>query len=356
MKIIKSTFFFIITAFFISCNLSGSVNEKHSISDFEFKGAVLAHIHNFKSGYGSIKSKSMHDYLKKIGYDSVQLNTFGYMEDRRSTDIYYEHDPTLSNELLIKEIQNLKKTGIKVVLKPHIWIGGLSFDPDNWRNKIDFENKNDLEKWFENYSEFIMEQAKLAEELNIELFVIGTELVELAKYKSHWEKLISDIRSVYSGKLTYAAEGRKAKNVPFWNNLDYIGIDAYFPISNKENPSLDELTEGWERYDSELKKLSDNFNKKIIFTEIGYKSVEGTAIKPWQWVDNDSVMSEDEQARCYKAMFEFIKNKKYMAGIFVWKYFSDMDSHEERGNIKKGFTPYKKEAEKIVSEYFLPNT
>ncbi len=351
---------FFVTAFFVFCNFTSSAKEEHSIPDLEYKGAVLAHIHNFKSGYGSSKSKSMHGYLKNIGFDSVQLNTFGYMRSSKSTRVFYKLDPTLGNSSLRKEIQNLNEKGLKVVLKPHIWIGGLNFNPENWRNKIDFDKEKDLQKWFENYTKFIIDQAKIAEEENVNLFVVGTELVELTKYKENWESLISDVRKVYSGKLTYAAEGRKANNVTFWSSLDYIGIDAYFPISDKKDPSLSELVKGWENYDKELKKLSDDFNKKIIFTEIGYKSVEGTSIKPWQWMDEATVASEKEQANCYKATFEFIKDKPYMSGIFIWKYFTDMESKEEKGNVEKGFTPYKKEAEKVISEYFLktpaPNT
>ncbi|MGH7884876.1 MAG: glycoside hydrolase family 113, partial [Thermodesulfobacteriota bacterium] len=336
-----------------SCDSGSSANQNSRISDLEYKGAVLTHIHNFEDGYGSEKSKSMQVHLKKSGYDSVQLNTFGYMENIKSTKIFYKHDLTLSNKAVRKEIQNLKSNGFKVVLKPHIWIGGLNFDPENWINKIDYQNQKDLEKWFKNYTDFILDQARVAEEEKVELFVIGTELVGLVKYKSHWEKLIQGIRTVYKGKLTYAAEGRKAKNVPFWESLDYIGIDAYFPLSNKINPTLDELTSGWNKYNQELEKLSSDNKRKIIFTELGYKSVEGTSIKPWLWIDSTAAKSEKEQADCYRATFEFIKKSPYIAGIFIWKYFTDMESKEEADNIEKGFTPYKKEAEKVVSEYLL---
>lgn len=340
----------------VSCNLNGFSEKENLISSFEFKGAVLAHIHNSESGYGSPSSEYMHGYLKNIGYDSVQLNTFAYMKSSRNTEIYYGSDPTLSDKKLIEEIRSLKEKNLKVVLKPHIWIGGLSFDPDNWRNKIDFDDRKQLEKWFENYSGFIIDQAKLAQKTKVDLFVVGTELASLAKYEKYWERLINDVRNVYKGKLTYAAEGSGAQNIRFWDKLDYIGIDAYFSLGKNISPDVEELVLGWEKYDDELEKLSVKYGKKIVFTEVGYKSVVGTSIRPWQWMDNDSVMSEEAQADCYRALFEFIKNKPYMEGIFIWKYFTDMNSREESENIEKGFTPFKKEAEKIVSDYFLPNT
>lgn len=351
IKVRSRVFVLLIVILFVSCNNSSSAYQELFISDLKYKGAVLAHIHNFTSGYGSSSSNSIQQHLKQVGYNSVQLNTFGYMRSSKSTRIFYKHDPTLSNDAVRKEIRNLNKKELKVVLKPHIWIGGLSFDPDNWRNKIDFDNNKELQEWFNNYTKFILDQAKIAEEENVSLFVIGTELVELTKYKNHWEKLIRDVRAVYNGKLTYAAEGRKAKNVTFWSSLDYIGIDAYFPLSNDTNPTVDKLIKGWEVYDKEFRELSNYYSKKIIFTEIGYKSIEGTAIKPWQWIDDSAEKSESAQANCFKATFEFLENKPYMEGVFIWKYFTDMQSKEE-----KGFTPYKKEAEKVISEYFNFNT
>ncbi len=151
-------------------------------------------------------------------------------------------------------------------------------------------------------------------------------------------------------KLTYAAEGVNAQKIEFWNDLDYIGIDAYFPLTDKANPSLEELTAGWEKYEPQIKALSDKFKKQIIFTEIGFKSVEGTAIKPWEW-KQDSKTSQEEQALAFEATSIAFKDKPYLAGIFVWKYFTDMNSYE-KGNNEKGFTPYGKEAEKIISGWF----
>ena len=57
----------------------------------------------------------------------------------------------------------------------------------------------------------------------------------------------------YSGKLTYAANWGAIdqnvggyQNVPWWNQLDYIGIDAYFPIASQNNTTLAGLTAAWQ--------------------------------------------------------------------------------------------------------------
>ena len=41
----------------------------------------------------------------------------------------------------------------------------------------------------------------------------------------------------YTGPLTYAANHGNETSVGWWNDLDYIGIDAYYPLTNKNNPT-----------------------------------------------------------------------------------------------------------------------
>ena len=322
-------------------------NQEH---DLTYKGAVLAHIHRIGNGYGSTPSKEMHKHIGEIGYNIVQLNTFAYMWDRKRTKVYSGGDPSMATPFVESEIENLHEMGFKVMLKPHIWIGGLNHDPDNWRSKIDFNDPEKRVQWFQSYTEFIMSQAELAERTGVEMLVVGTELVGISKYTDEWKKLIKRVRKIYSGKLTYAAEGMNAQKIEFWNDLDYIGIDAYFPLTNKNGPSLEELTQGWTKYEPEIRALSEKYSKQVIFTEIGFKSIEGTAIKPWEW-KQDGKVSQEEQALAFEATQVAFRDKPYLAGIFVWKYFTDMNS-DERGNVEKGFTPFRKKAESVISTWF----
>lgn len=330
-----------------STNNDSNTSEQY---DLKYKGAVLAHIHKIGSGYGSSPSKKMHKHLNEVGYNFVQLNTFAYMYNRKQTKVYVGGDSSMAPRFIESEIKNLHEMGFKVMLKPHIWIGGGSFDPDNWRSRIDFNDPIERQKWFSSYEEFILGEAELAEKTGVEVFVVGTELVGVSKYTDEWKKIIEKIRGIYSGKLTYAAEGMNAQKIEFWDSLDYIGIDAYFPLTDKSAPTLDELTQGWKKYEPQINALSEKYGKQIIFTEIGFKSVEGTAIKPWEW-KQEGETSEAEQALAFEATSITFKDKPYLAGVFVWKYFTDMNSYE-KGNNEKGFTPYVKEAEKIISQWF----
>ena len=56
------------------------------------------------------------------------------------------------------------------------------------------------------YKDYILTYAKAAEELNAEMLCIGTELEQFViERPNFWKKLIREIRNVYKGKLTYAA-------------------------------------------------------------------------------------------------------------------------------------------------------
>jgi len=316
-------------------------------TDFNIKGAVLSHIHQEGSGYGSKKSLEMHKHLKNTGYNSVQINTFCYMRNSEQPAIFYGFDSTMDNKYLKKEIKNLKNKAFSVMLKPHLWIGGLEFNPENWRSNIDYSNPGERASWFHNYGKFIINQARIAENNNVDIFVIGTELVKLAKYHEEWKKIIKDVRKIYSGKLTYAAESRNAFNINFWEDLDFIGIDVYFPLTVKQEPSLSDLLDGWIQYVDDIKTLSSKYDKKIVFTEIGYKSVVGTAVRPWEW-NTEGQVSQQQQAQAFEAMFRIFSKKNYIEGIYIWKYFTDNDNYEKE-NIKLGFTPYGKIAEGVIS-------
>ncbi|MFK7934963.1 MAG: hypothetical protein AB8G22_15745 [Saprospiraceae bacterium] len=109
--------------------------------------------------------------------------------------------------------------------------------------------------------------------------------------KNQWINLIQNIRAVYQGELTYAANFDNYMEVDFWDQLDYIGINAYFPLRTPETSTLLqpelELTflTSWDSIFQEIQqfKLAEDIPEKpVIFTELGYVSAEGATLAPWQ--------------------------------------------------------------------------
>jgi len=246
-----------------------------------------------------------------------------------------------------------KELGIKSLLKPHIWMHANH--SGKWRAEIGMKNEQDWQKWFSQYRQFILHHARLAQKTGIEVLCIGTELLTTVQEReADWRQLISEVRQVYRGKLTYAANWHQEfEVVSFWDQLDYIGIQAYFPLTDQENPSLQDLMRGWKPYLSKIEQLQQKYQKPVIFTEIGYKNGSDAAIQPWKW--NNSTSGSDEeglqtQAVCYEAFFRTFWDKEWFAGVYFWKWFPNPDKvpHFE----ERDFTPQQRPAEKILAKWF----
>ena len=142
------------------------------------------------------------------------------------------------------------------------------------------------QEWFNNYRTFILHYAQLAEQEKMEAFCIGTELHKPAvTHEQAWRDLIKDIRKVYTGQLTYAANWYlEYEQIKFWDALDFIGVQAYFPLTKKNNPSFSKnLKKGWQKHLQDIAKIARQYKKPIVFTEAGYKSTPDAAIEPWTW-------------------------------------------------------------------------
>jgi hypothetical protein len=255
-----------------------------------------------------------------------------------------------------------KNNGIKTILKPHIW---LRDEGGKWRGEIKMKSEEDWQKWFAAYEGFIMHYAKLAEETQMEMLCIGTELHQTCvEREADWRNLITKIRSVYSGPLTYAANfSNEYEDVKFWDALDYIGVQAYFPLAPNEEASVEELREGWEKPIQDLKKFSAKYNKPILFTEVGYKSTKDAGIDPWEWPqrlneeERQAIFSEQTQANCFEALFLEVMDEPWIAGVHIWKWYPNYGQNSVRRNSNStqsniDFTPQQKLAEKVIVEGF----
>lgn len=119
---------------------------------------------------------------------------------------------------------------------------------------------------------------------------------------------------MYNGKLTYAANWDEYSRTTFWEDLDYIGIDAYFPLSEEKTPTVEQLREGWQRWKTTISDVSKAMNKPVIFTEFGYRSMDFTAKKPWLVDRNDEKVNLEGQVNAKKAIFSEFWTEDWFAG------------------------------------------
>lgn len=288
------------------------------------------------------------------GFDNPEIGTNHKSKNETSSVWWGERDEGIQSTTRMA-----KKAGIKTILKPHLWLNDKS---GKWRGEIKMKSEADWKKWFEEYTNFILHYAKLAEEENIEMFCIGTELHQTCIDRdADWRLLISKIRKVYSGDLTYAANfSDEYQDVRFWDELDYIGIQAYFPLVQGEQPTIEEVQEGWKSPIKQLQKISNKHKKPILFTEVGYKSTKDAGIEPWVWPSREGIeerkssFSEETQAILYEGLFSEVWDQPWLAGIHIWKWYpgGSTSNRRRQQEFNIDFTPQNKMAEGVISNWY----
>lgn len=284
--------------------------------------------------------------VKKVNAKWVSLMPFAFMKNMDSPMIRYNNERQWRGERIegIKETAiAFKAEGISVMLKPQIWIGRGAFT-----GHIKMKTEENWKILEQQYEDFILDFAKVAEEMNCEIFCIGTELNSFVVARPvYWDSLIAKIKLVYKGKLTYAENWDTYTNVPFWNTLDYIGVDAYFPVSGEKIVSKKELEKGWEIHKREIKSLAKKTNKPVLFTEFGYRSCDYTAKEPW--ANSKEPPNMKNQTLALEVLFNNFWKEKWFAGGFLWKWY---DHELAGGEGNTDYTPQNKPAEKLINKMY----
>ncbi len=278
----------------------------------------------------------------------VTLMPFGFMKTESDTSIIFNSKKQWINERkegIEKSVELFKNKKIKLMLKPQIWIPNGGFT-----GNIIMKSEKDWQNYEDNYEKFILFYAQIAQTSKCEMLCIGTELnVFITARPKYWDKLIIKIKKKYTGKITYAENWDTYKSVPFLAALDYIGIDAYFPLDKAKTPTIKAIEVAWQPIKSEIEKLASKHNKKIIFTEFGYQSKDFATLEPWDH-SKTRVVNLKSQENALSAIFNQFWKEDWFAGGFLWKWY---DNHEESGGINDDdYTVQNKTSEKIVKKQF----
>jgi hypothetical protein len=349
---------------------NGSIDLKYELPKERVKGVCWV-------GGDSIVSNNLEPLLQN-NVEWISQTPFAWMRGHDNPEIQFDNSRAWWGERdagIIHTTTLAHEKGIKVMLKPHIWVTRAN---GKWRSDIEMKTQAEWDYWFRDYENMILHYARLAQSANIDALCIGTELlIPSTKHGERWIDIIAKIRTVYSGELTYAANFYKEfEEITFWDHLDYIGVQAYFSLASKNDPDLKSLKSSWRKHASSLEKISRKYNKKVVFTEVGYKNTSDAAIEPWLWprqLEADKIKeSEAVQANCYEAMFSTLWNEEWFGGVYIWKWFHgnhqrDYSAYKEwmierrrkraesRGEPllpQIDFTPQDKLAEKVMARYY----
>jgi serralysin len=316
--------------------------------------------------------------MSQMGATTVALNTWWYQSDIHAISVASNYSGNSEPPSTIgSAIDYIHSLGMKVLFKPM-----LDSNDGFWRAYV---NPSDPNTWFgynaahpyvngsttplaNSYGDYIGQMADIAQQHHADLFSVGCEMNNMEQYTANWQELISNVRARYTGKVTYSANWSSAGAGPdgnvgggynaisWWNKLDYVGVDAYFPLTNTNDPSETALQSAWTSQASTLHTWLNNYNSanstnlKMLFTEVGYSSYRGTNKTPYQGFSSSNVLDTTEQANCYQALLAVMSQQSWWDGAFFWNWTTNQNGG---GTSNKDFTPQNKPAQQVAAQFYL---
>jgi len=289
--------------------------------------------------------------LKATGANWVAISITGTQLTCDAQDISQGVPRTPFDSDVRRLIAAAHRLKLRVLFRPVI---AVTADPGRWHGEIgkDFTTEDAWASWFAAYEEFIIHYARLAAKTKVELFCIGAELEGTTGREKDWRRIVAAVRHKYRGPLVYAANwSGELERIGWWDAVDFIGVNAYHPLSGSATPTVEELKTAWNErgYVAALTALAEKYNKPIILMEIGYRSVDRAALSPWDFEANGPV-NLTAQANAYQAALETFYHRPWIAGIYWWAW----DLNPEGGGANDtGYTPQGKPAEWILEQFYL---
>ncbi len=321
-----------------------------NIQDWQKGVNIVPPYSNNTTDFGTETFRQSLRNLSATKANYVSLVVPYYQANIYSSDIYRGYN-TPTDESLISAIEYAHSLNLKVMIK-------LFLDPQDgqWRAFINPTNKTE---WFQDYEALLIKYGTLSQTYGVEGLTIGTELISTTnpnidpQNTQNWTNMIAKTRQVYKGPLTYGSQWGEPfdeKNlIEFWPQLDYIGISAYFPLSQESNPSVDTLKNKWHYWNTtQIRPLYEKYNIPIIFTELGYKNMDGAFIDPGSW-QNINSSNETAQANGYEAVLSYFNDYNYIKGIHFWDWKSDPNAG---GSQNIDYTPQNKLAQQVMTNWF----
>jgi hypothetical protein len=264
------------------------------------------------------------------------------------------------------------------------WPGLLG---ENWYSQSDSGTVQAEEQWIDSYTAFAVHYAQLAQTLNMPFFIVGSNLEYMTtdnntkgrpatgdtfkctgRRECEWRHVIAAVRdgtyhtyignktisvsgfSGYTGQVIYEATGRinitnfysnafgsyewDPANFLWWDAVDIIGIDAYFPLTNTNEPSVAQLEDAWRgstvhgaqlaaptqngNLFQRLQSLFTRTHRPILFTSAGYESVSGSNQSPGRaTILSDTASDQYEQLNDMEALLDTFSPQPWWLGV-VW--------------------------------------
>lgn len=251
--------------------------------------------------------------LADSGVQSIVLNPYCF-NDGSSSNLIYDLDWQWWGETTsgTREcIRMAKVANLEVGIIPHLWINQGDFSGTfSWKNERQF---------LDLYGKYISILAKIAEEEGADFFVIGKEMGGILSRNPNTVRLIvENIKTLYSGPISYAANWDEIDKFKQWNLFDAIAVNAYFPMHTKEAIKQAKQT---------LIQTAEKENLSIWITEWGFRKDENCLEKPYSYEKCE--YSSTCQKQGIQTFAKEILSLPQITKHFYWKKFLKPEYNHE---------------------------
>jgi hypothetical protein len=306
-----------------------------AVGDFE-KGMVFGLFARHEPSYADDSLQEM----QRLGVTSVSIMIPWVTPHVRSLTMAPRGDMTPTDASLERAIRAARRRGMSVLLMPFLYVDRM--EAGEWRGAL---QPPDWPAWFDQYGDFILHYARLAQREGVEYLSIGSELCSTEARSDEWSVLIDAVRAVYRGKLLYSSNWDHLESVGFAQRLDVLGMNAYFKLSDDPNAPEEHMVAAWEGIRREVETWRRGVGLDIILTEVGYPSRHGAGIDPWNY-DAPGAADLEIQARCYRAFRKAWEGAPHVRGVYFYLWWG------AGGAGDTGYTPRGKPAEQVIRQWF----
>jgi len=306
----------------------------------------------------STNSRASIQAMKDANINMVALNTFSFIEDQDDTGPV-TLDTTASSRTnystddagLVEGIRYIRAQGMDVFFKPN-----LDLKDAQWRGKIPASDG-----FFRSYKEWMVSRAVVAQSNGVSILSVGTEFNGAQGDEAAWRDIVAAVREVYDGQLTYSANHDSYQEVAWWDAVDMIGIDAYFPLTENEDdePSKPTIQQRWVDQGEQIGMFRNKANLRtmpVIFAEAGYRSATGATTESGHdgganQGDRRDNVNLDLQADAYDALLGIMGGHRFdwWQGAFFWNWEVNPRDNEDTYN---SWTPQGKPALQVMTEFY----
>ncbi|MBC7549385.1 MAG: 1,4-beta-xylanase [Cellulomonas sp.] len=274
---------------------------------------------------------ALHPNWVTLAYAAVQ-------ETAQSTQIPYRDEPTVTDDEIRGAVARARSLGLKVGLKPVVNVAD-----GTWRAYIGFfdwdvPGEPTWDEWFASYGEYVLHHARLAAELEVEMFCLGCEMVRADAQEAHWRALVAQVRAVYPGLITYNCDKYQEDHVTWWDAVDVISASGYYPTGR------------WDEQLDRIEAVVRREGKPFLFIEAGCPSRVGSAARPNDW-SLVGAAEEQVQADYLDEMLSACAGRPWVGGFMLWDWPARL---YEPGDAPAdgGYCMYAKAGAEVVARHY----